>query len=128
MPQGSRYRYQYHILLGIIVLTNSILLLFKIFLNIFLWGISFSDIFIEGLALLWPAFGISCAIELFRKDKWGWGGIFFHIFILYCGIYYSILSIMNILSFTISFHWGITFSIHFSIAFLGWLGYILYYD
>lgn len=126
MLQISRYRY--HFILGIIVLTNSILLLYKIFLNISLWNLSFSNPFMEVLAFLWPVIGIWCATEFFRKDKWGWAGILFHIFILYCGIYHLILSIFNILSFTISLHWVVGFIIHLSIAFLGWFGYILYYD
>ncbi|MGV9204569.1 MAG: hypothetical protein ACOC44_11200 [Promethearchaeia archaeon] len=88
----------------------------------------FSALFMEVLGILWPILGISCVVEFLRKDKWGWGGIFFHLFTLYCMIYYSIMTVMAIFAFSGTFHWWITFLLHFAIALIGVASYLFYYD
>jgi hypothetical protein len=126
MLQGSRYRY--HFILGLIVLVNSGLLLFKIFLEMFVWQLSFSSLFWDSLALLWPLLGIWCAVEFFRKDIWGWGGILFHFFILYCAIYYAIQTIIFLINFNLNIQSVLLIMLNFIIALLGWVGFFLYYD
>ena len=126
MLQG--YRYRYHFILGFMVLINSGLLLLKTFLEIFVWHLPSSALIWDILALLWPVLGIWCAVEFFRKDEWGWGGVLFHFFMLYCAIYYAIQTILLLIDFTIGIQWAMYLLMYSAISFFGWVGYFLYYD
>lgn len=119
---------KYYLILSLILLILSALLLIKFLPNIILWNTSSKSFLFDILGLIWPIIGIHCAIEFLLKDKWGWGGILFHIFILYCAIYYLIIIVIAIFSFTYQFEFLLSFSLNLAVLVLGWFGFLLYYD
>ena len=121
---------KFYMNLSIILVIISGLLLLRLLPNIFLWNISSSSFFIDLIGLIWPLIGISIAIEFLRsqRDKWGWGGFLFHIFILYCGIYYLILIIQSIIDFSVEISFIYNFVLYLAISGLGWFGFLYYYD
>lgn len=114
--------------LVILLFILSGLLLIKILPNIIIWNTNSSQLLWDLFGLLWPFIGICTALEFLNKDKWGWGGIIFHIFILYCGIYYIILIIQGILTFSIDMLFIGSYILNIAIAVLGWLTFFYYYD
>ncbi len=121
---------KYYLAISALLLINSSLLLLRFLPSIILWSTNDDDFLFNLLGLLWPIIGVSTAYEFLRheRDKWGWGGILFHIFVYYCGIYYTILTIVSIITYTISFEFIISFLLNISIASIGWLTYLFYYD
>ena len=119
---------KYYLIISIILLIISAILLFKFLPNIIFWNTSSDSFLFDLLGLIWPFMGIHCAIEFLLRDKWGWGGILFHIFILYCSIYYLILIIIAIFSFSYQFEFIFPFLLNLVISVLGWFGFLLYYD
>lgn len=119
---------KYYLFLSLILLTLSSLLLIKFLPNIVFWNTSSNSFIFDILGLIWPFFGISCAIEFLLKDKWGWGGILFHIFILYCAIYYLIMTIIAGFNFSHQLEFLLPFLLNLAITVLGWFGFLLYYD
>jgi hypothetical protein len=67
-------------------------------------------------------------VEFLSRDKWGWGGILFHIFILYCLIYYSIIILVSMFDFSLNFTFIFSFCLNLSIMIIGWFGFLIYYD
>ena len=117
----------YYIKLSLILIVISLILIFK-FVFEAIQSYELGPLIFDLLALIWPFIGISTAIEFFMKDKWGWGGILFHIFILYCGFYYAILLIISLFNFILEIGFMLKFCLHLLIVFLGWFGFLLYYD
>ena len=75
-----------------------------------------------------PLFGMYTGVAFLRKDKDGFGGIIFHLFMLYCAIYYLVLSIVDIAT-VASNVWNIFYMIlNMATTGLGWLGLFMYYD
>jgi hypothetical protein len=119
---------QHYQILIILILINVSLLLIKHLPNVLAWNTESSDFIWDILGLIWPIMGISIAGEFLLKDKWGWGGILFHIFTLYCGIYYSILVIQSLISFQLDIAFILSFMIQLSIGLVGWITFLYYYD
>ena len=119
---------KYYIILSLILLILSALLLLKFLPNIIFWNTSSNSFVFDILGLIWPFMGIHCAIEFLLRDKWGWGGILFHIFILYCAIYYLIMTVIASFNFSYQFEFILPFILNLAISMLGWFGYLLYYD
>ena len=119
---------KHYLILSFILLINSLLLLFKFLPSIIFWNTLSDTLLFDILGLIWPLIGIQCAIEFLFEDKWGWGGILFHFFILYCAIYYLILIIISSFSFLFQIEFIFSFSINLAITILGWFGFFYYYD
>ncbi|MFX0033063.1 MAG: hypothetical protein ACFE8E_10390 [Candidatus Hodarchaeota archaeon] len=121
---------KYYLIYGFILIILSILLLFKYLPNAIVSIITSNEHFLDLISLVWPILGLSVAFEFLRKkiDVWGWGGILFFIFILYCGIYYLLLVLISLFNFSISFGFVIDFILNISICSIAWLAYFLYYD
>ena len=98
-----------------IFFANCILLVIKFY--------PYSD-FIEIIGLFWPILGFWAILEFLLKDRWGWGGILSVPFLFYCAIYFPINVIVNIISLTFT----AKFFIELSLAVLGVIQIILYYD
>jgi hypothetical protein len=95
-----------------------------------LCALQFLDIIHKGYWYLvgWPLIGIYIGVVFVKDDKGGLGGILFHLFILYCGIYYLVLSLIDVVA-IISNAVEILFVIvDFITTGLGWLGFFMYYD
>ncbi|HME52531.1 MAG TPA: hypothetical protein VKM55_09960 [Candidatus Lokiarchaeia archaeon] len=75
-----------------------------------------------------PLLGVYTGIQFLKNDADGFGGIIFHLFILYCGIYYLVLSISDIVTIVSHAVEVLPVIIDFAIAGLGWLGFFMYYD
>ena len=119
---------KHYLILSLILLILSAILLIKFLPNIILWNTSSKSFVFDIIGLVWPIFGIHCAIEFLLRDKWGWGGILFHIFILYSAIYYLVLIIIACFSFSFQSEFIYTFSLNLAVSILGWFGFLLYYD
>ncbi len=121
---------KYYLAISALLLTNSALLLLKFLPSIVLWSTNDDDFVFNLLGLLWPIMGLSAAFEFLRcdRDKWGWGGILFHFFVYYCGIYYTILTIISLFSYSNDLEFIISFVLNICVASIGWLTYIFYYD
>ena len=117
----------YYIKLSLILIVISIILLFKLVFE-FIQSYELGALIFDLLALIWPFIGISTAIEFLMKDKWGWGGILFHIFILYCGIYYAILFLFSLFILILEIEFILKLCLYFTITSLGWFAFLLYYD
>ncbi|MHA1148661.1 MAG: hypothetical protein ACTSR8_10495 [Promethearchaeota archaeon] len=117
---------KFFIVLSLIILVDCILLLVKFSLVWFLLKANLWDY----LGLIWPAIGIATIFEYLRpqRDKWGWGGLLFHFFILYCGFYYIIEFILLIISFTYEQVIIINAIIYLAISTIAWIGFLYYYD
>lgn len=112
--------------LSLIIFANSVLLIVKFLL---IWSFS-SPSLCDYLGLLWPVIGIAIIYEFLRskRDQWGWGGLLFHIFILYCAIYYIIEFIIGISNYSIELSLILYLIIYLIISSLGWIGFFYYYD
>lgn len=124
------YEREYYLIYGFLIIFLCVLLLLKYLPDLIISITTSNEYILDLISLIWPIFGFSVAFEFLRKktDKWGWGGILFFIFILYCGIYYLFLVIVSIFNFEISFGFIFDFILNISICSIGWLTYFLYYD
>ena len=116
------------LILIVILLINSTLLLLKFLPNVIVWDTSSENFLFDILGILWPIMGITAAIEFILGDKWGWGGILFHLFILYCSIYYLFLTIIAIFNFLFQIGFILAFLLELAISIIGWFGFLYYYD
>jgi hypothetical protein len=98
-----------------IFLVNCILLLIKFY--------PYSQ-FLDFIGLFWPILGFWAILEIILKDRWGWGGILSQPFLFYCAIYFPIIVIINIISLSFTAE----FFIDLSLAILGIIQMIFYYD
>ena len=78
--------------------------------------------------IAWPLLGMYTGTAFFRKDEDGFGGIIFHLFILYCAIYYLVLSIIDITTFTSSIASIIFTILNVATTGIAWFGLFMYYD
>lgn len=79
--------------------------------------------------LIWPILGLIIVIQFLRNDTDGWGGILFHIFILYCGIYFAIFVIITLLgSYSSLINVFLSLLLYMSISAIAWMTYLYYYD
>jgi hypothetical protein len=121
---------KYYLIYGFVIIFLSVLLLLKYLPSIIISISTSNEYFLDLISLVWPTLGLSVAFEFLRKkiDKWGWGGILFFFFILYCGIYYLVLVIISIFNFSTNIGFIIDFTLNVSICSIAWLTYFLYYD
>jgi len=119
---------KYFLFLSAIVSILSVLLLIKFLPNVLSWNVSASTFLFDLFGLIWPFLGGSIVVEFLSRDKWGWGGILFHIFILYCLIYYSIIILVSMFDFSLNFTFIFSFCLNLSIMIIGWFGFLIYYD
>jgi len=68
--------------------------------------------------------GFWAILEFLRKDRWGWGGIISQPFLFYCAIYFPIIVIIEV----ITFSFNAEFFMDLSLAMLGIIQMIIYYD
>ena len=119
---------QHYLILSVLLWFNSALLLARFLPNLVLWNPGSETFLIDLLGLIWPIMGISASIEFLLADKWGWGGLLFHFFVLYCGIYYLVLIIQAILAPIASWAHVISIIMDVAISTVGWLSFLYYYD
>lgn len=119
---------KHYLVLSSLILTNSILLLIKFLPSVILWDTNSETFLFDLLGLIWPLMGSSVAIEFLLGDKWGWGGILFHLFILYCAIYYAVLIVEGMFTFQLELNFILTFITNLSIGVIGWVSFFYYYD
>lgn len=119
---------KHYLILSALILLNSALLLIKFLPTIIEWNIDSERLFMDLLGLIWPVMGVSIAIAFLLGDKWGWGGILFHIFILYCAIYYAVLIVEGMFTFQLELNFILTFITNLSIGVVGWVSFFYYYD
>ena len=121
---------QFYRILSLIILILSMLLIVKYCIHITNTRLNILSFIWESLDLIWPIMGFAIIFEFLRKnrDKWGWGGLLFHFFILYCGIYYLIVLIQGFIGFTLEGIFLTHLLINAAISVLGWIGFLFYYD
>ncbi|MFX1498303.1 MAG: hypothetical protein ACFFBH_12320 [Promethearchaeota archaeon] len=124
------YERKYYLVYGFLIILLCVLLLLKFLPDLIILIITSNEYILDLISLVWPILGLSVAFEFLRKktDKWGWGGILFFVFILYCGIYYLFLVIISIFNFVSNFGFIFDFILNISICSISWLTYFLYYD
>ncbi|MGQ4876346.1 MAG: hypothetical protein ACP6IY_19970 [Promethearchaeia archaeon] len=117
-------------ILSLLVLILSGLLILNVFFKIYSSKISVIWVSYNLLDLIWPIMGFGIIFEFSRKDidKWGFGGLLFHFFILYCAIYYLILFFQILLNFSFQLYIIFELIIYIMISILGWIGFLYYYD
>jgi hypothetical protein len=125
-------RHQNMALIGILFVASAVLIAKRIPV-LFSPGISSTrfDVFEEIFWFVWPVFGLIAGFGFLVKDVSGAGGLLFHLFILYCGILYLILSIADIVmivSFSGQGTTTLTTIADIIVAACGWFGFFLYYD
>jgi len=119
---------KYFLFLSVIVSILSGLLLIKFLPNVLYWNVSASTFLFDILGLIWPFLGFFTVLEFLSRDKTGFGGILFHIFVLYCAIYYSINILVSMFSFSVDFKFMFSFCLNLCIMVIGWFGFLIYYD
>lgn len=120
-------RKQPDVLCAIIFILCAMLIL-KILLSFFDANLTLTEGAENMFFSVWPLIGIYTGIKFLRDDKWGFGGILFHLFILYCGIYYLALSITDIVTILSHAMEILPIIVDFATSSLGWLGFFMYYD
>lgn len=119
---------KYFLFLSVIVSILSGLLLIKFLPNVLYWNVSASTFLFDILGLIWPFLGFFTVLEFLSRDKTGFGGVLFHIFVLYCSIYYSIIILVSMFSFSVDFKFMFSFCLNLCIMVIGWFGFLIYYD
>lgn len=121
---------KYYIIYGSLLIVLSFLILLKYLTKLIIFNTSSNEFIFNLFGLIWPIIGFSVVFEFLRKetDKWGWGGLLFFIFILYCGIYYLILIILALFNFSINYGFLLDFFLNLTICSIAWIEYFLYYD
>jgi hypothetical protein len=119
-------------LIAILFIASAVLVAKRIPVLLFLTGTNARfDTFEEIFWFAWPVIGTVAGIGFLVKDVSGSGGLLFHLFILYCGILYTVLSIVDIVTIVSFAGQGTTLLTTVAdivVAGCGWFGFFLYYD
>nr|MDO8111114.1 hypothetical protein [Candidatus Sigynarchaeota archaeon] len=118
----------YSHILGLILFCISGLLVLRVLPEIFAWNSPATNKFGIIFTIVWPVLGVLDGIEFLGKDKTGWGGILFHLVILYALIGYTVQGIIDVVNAFQQSGIIVTLIVDISIAALGWLAFFYYYD